>query len=132
VGVFVSLCNGEQVGLLQARLYLPQSWVDNKALCTKAGIPESEQIYRSKPELAVEMLKSLPATIRYDWVGGDCIYGNSLVLRQYLYDQKQSFVLDVDEELGVYLQKPSLLFLLKRRGEAAPQALWSVMPNPSY
>jgi hypothetical protein len=33
---------------------------------------------------------------------------DSLVLRQYLYDTKQSFVLDVGEELGVYLTKPQL------------------------
>ena len=55
VGVFAAPCNGEQVGLLQGRLYLPQEWVDDKARCTKAGIPEKEQIYRTKPALAVEI-----------------------------------------------------------------------------
>ena len=106
VGVFASLCNGEQVGLLQGRLYLPREWTDNKDRCAKAGIPEKEQIYRTKPELAVEILNALPKIVTYDWVVGDCIYGNSLTLRQYLYDKKQAFVLDVGEELGVYLERP--------------------------
>jgi SRSO17 transposase len=60
VGVFVSLCDGEQVGLLQDRLYLPQEWVNNKDRCDKAEIPPTEQIYRTKPELTVEFLKTLP------------------------------------------------------------------------
>ena len=49
-------------------------------------------------------------------MGGDCIYGNSLVVRQYLYDQKQAFVLDVGEELGVYLEKPDIYLPAKKEG----------------
>lgn len=116
VGVFASLCNGEQVGLLQGRLYLPQEWVDDKVRCTKAGIPQTEQIYRTKPELAVEILKTLPAQVTYAWVGGDCVYGNSWVVRHYLYEKKQVFVLDVGEELGVYLAPPNLYIPVKKTG----------------
>ena len=106
VGVFAALCNGEQVGLLQGRLYLPQEWVDDKERCTKAGVPTKEQVYRTKPELAIEIIKTLPRSVTYGWVGGDCIYGNSLTLRQYLDKNKKTFVLDVGEELGVYLERP--------------------------
>jgi SRSO17 transposase len=116
VGVFASLSDGEQVGLLQGRIYLPKEWTNDKKRCDKAGIPEEEQIYRTKPELAVEILKTLPVQVTYDWVGGDCIYGNSLVVRQYLYDKKQSFVLDVGEELGVYLAIPQLYIPAKKDG----------------
>jgi SRSO17 transposase len=116
VGVFASLSDGEQVGLLQGRIYLPKEWTNDKKRCDKAGIPEEEQIYRTKPELAVEILKTLPVQVTYDWVGGDCIYGNSLVVRQYLYDKKQSFVLDVGEELGVYLATPQLYIPQKKDG----------------
>jgi len=116
VGVFAALCQGEQVGLLQGRLYLPQAWVDDGVRCAQAGIPEAEQIYRTKPELAIEILKSLPAQVTYDWVGGDCLYGNSWRLRQYLYAQKQAFVLDVGEALGVYLTQPQLSLPSKKAG----------------
>lgn len=116
VGVFVALSDGSQVGLLQGRLYLPETWTSDEARCNKAGIPTEEQIYRTKPELAIEILKNLPASVRYDWVGGDCIYGNSLALRQYLYEQQQAFVLDVAETLGVYLEKPVLYVPDKKEG----------------
>ena len=116
VGVFASLSDGEQVGLLQGRLYLPKEWTDDEKRCDKAGIPKDEQIYRTKPELAIEILKTLPHQVTYDWVGGDCIYGNSLVVRQYLYDKKQAFVLDVGEELGVYLAPPQLYIPAKKDG----------------
>ena len=33
VGVFASLCDGQQVGLLQGRLYLPKGWVNDKDRC---------------------------------------------------------------------------------------------------
>lgn len=116
VGVFAALCNGEQVGLLQGRLYLPQEWVDDKARCTQAGIPAAEQIYRTKPELAVEIIKTLPAKVTYAWVGGDSIYGNSPVMRQYLYAQKKAFVLDVGEAWGVYLEQPQPYIPVKKQG----------------
>jgi SRSO17 transposase len=116
VGVFAALSNGNQVGLLQGRLYLPNDWVKDIERCTKAGIPKADQVYKTKPALAIEILKTLPAIITYDWVGGDCIYGNSLVLRQYLYDRKQAFVMDVGEELGVYLQRPLLAIPPKKEG----------------
>lgn len=116
VGVFAALCNGEQVGLVQGRLYLPQEWVDDPERCKKAGLPEAERIYRTKPQLAIEILKTLPNQVAYEWVGGDSIYGNSPVLRQHLYTQKKAFVLDVGEELGVYLEQPQPYIPTKKQG----------------
>ena len=49
-------------------------------------------------------------------MGGDCIYGNSYTLRQHLYSIKQAFVLDVGEELGVYLELPQLYIPPKKEG----------------
>jgi SRSO17 transposase len=124
VGVFASLCNNDQVGLVHGRLYLPQTWVDDKDRCNKVGIPKIEQVYRTKPELTIEILKTLPFKVVYDWVGGDCIYGNSITLRQYLYSKKQAFILDVGEELGVYLTKPQLYVPAKKGIKGAnPTAL---------
>ena len=108
VGVFASLSDGVQVGLLQGRLYLPKEWTGDPKRCERAGIPQSEQSYRTKPELAVEIIKTLPTDLAYDWVGGDCLYGNSLTVRQHLYNIKKDFVLDVGQELKVYLEEPPL------------------------
>lgn len=116
VGVFASLSDGDQVGLVQGRLYLPKEWTTDSKRCDKVGIPEDKRLYKTKPELAVEILKSLPESVTYDWVGGDCIYGNSQVVRQYLYNKKQAFVLDVGEELGIYLDLPKIYLPSKKEG----------------
>ncbi len=116
VGVFAALSNGDQVGLLQSRLYLPKEWTMDKKRCDKSGVPKADQVYRTKPELAIKIIETLPPRVCYDWVGGDCIYGNSLTLRRYLYAKKQAFVLDVGEELGVYLTLPQLYIPAKKDG----------------
>ena len=116
VGVFAGLTDGIQVGLVQGRLYLPKEWTNDKARCDAAKIPPSEQIYRTKPELSIEILKTLPSTVTYDWVGGDDLYGNSFTLRQYLQQTKQGFVLDVSDGLGVYLSQPEPFVPPKKEG----------------
>jgi len=130
VAVFAALCNSEQVGLLQGRLYLPCEWVDDPMRCAQAGIPETERVYRTKPELAVEILKTLPAAVTYDWVGGDSIYGNSLTVRQHLYAQQQAFVLDVGEELGVYLTQPALSIPAKKAGRGRTPTVYVCDTQP--
>lgn len=107
MGVFAALVKGQHVGLVNARVFLPQEWAQNSGRCKAAGVPTDQQTYQIKPELAVSMLKVLPPTVIYDWVGGDSICGNSPTLRNHLIAQKQAFVLDVGEELGIYLSDPA-------------------------
>jgi len=116
VGVFAALTDGVQTGQLQGRLYLPKEWTGDKKRCSKAKIPAAQQNYLSKPELSVEILKSLPESVKYDWVGGDDLYGNSFTLRNHLYEQCQAFVVDVSENLGVYQQKPQLYLPTPKQG----------------
>jgi SRSO17 transposase len=125
VGVFAALCAGGRVGLLQGRLYLPREWAGDTKRCGKAGIPLPERAYRTKPELAVEILRTLPEAVSCDWVGGDSIYGNSPVLRKHLYGDGQPFVLDVGEELGVYLSEPKVYLPGKTPGKGRTPTRWA-------
>lgn len=106
VAVFAALSQGDDVGMVDTRLFLPKIWTEDKKRCKKAGIPEKDQIYKTKPELALEMIKSNLDRIQYNWVGGDSIYGNSIVLRKGLQELEQLFVMDTSEDLLVYLQDP--------------------------
>ena len=106
VGVFAALCKGDKVGLVGARLYLPAAWSEDRKRCQAAGIPTEQQAYQSKPQLAMELMTDLVGKVTYDWVGGDAIYGNSLELRHYLIDKNRAFVLDVGQQLKVYLADP--------------------------
>lgn len=125
VGVFAALCAGGRVGLLQGRLYLPREWAEDAKRCEKAGIPLAERAYRTKPELAVEILRTLPEGVSYEWVGGDSIYGNSPCLRQYLYGVGQPFVMDVGEELGVYLAEPKVYVPEKSSAKGRTPTRWA-------
>lgn len=92
--------------MVDTGVYLPKVWTEDKARCKKAGIPKEEQVYRTKPALALQMIQQMKGEVKYDWVGGDSIYGNSKALRQGIQQLEQLFVMDVGEDLLVYLEDP--------------------------
>jgi len=106
VAVFAALSQGDDVAMVDTRLYLPKVWTQDRARCKKAGVPKQYQAYHTKPSLALQMLQQMRHEVKYDWVGGDSIYGNSKVLRQGLQQLEQLFVMDVGEDLLVYTQDP--------------------------
>lgn len=114
VGVFAALSQGEYVGLVGSRLFLPQEWASDAERCEAAGVPQSARVYRTKPELAVEILRVLPRQVSFDWVGGDTVYGNSVTLRRFLVGQQRPFVMDVGQGLGIYLCDPEPFVPLKK------------------
>ena len=55
-GVFLAYVSPLGWSLVEKRLYLPESWTSDAARCAAAGVPEDRRSYRSKTELALEML----------------------------------------------------------------------------
>lgn len=106
IGVYAGLSRADKISLVGAKLYLPKEWTADKKRCEKAGIPQEERKYRTKPALGLEIIKELEGVIEYDWVGGDSVYGNSPELRAGLREIGTAFVMDVGEELQVCLAKP--------------------------
>lgn len=107
VAVFASLVQGDRVGILNTRLYLPECWTSDRPRCEHAGIPEDHIIFRTKPELALEMVRAARKQgIRYQWVGGDGLYGHDSKFRYALDDDGEHYVLDVHEDETVYLEEP--------------------------
>lgn len=106
VAVFAALSQGDDVAMVDTRLYLPKIWTEDASRCKKAGIPKEDAIYKTKPTLALQMIQQMGDQVKYDWVGGDSIYGNSKVLRQGLQKLGQLFVMDVGENLEVFTEDP--------------------------
>lgn len=106
VGVFAALVQGDDVGMVDVRLYLPKVWTDDEKRCEKAGIPAVERTFKTKPSLATEMIEGLQGIVKYDWVGGDGAYGESSELRQSIAALGHKFVLDVHSNQLVYLEHP--------------------------
>ncbi len=107
VGVFAALVNEGNVGLVDTRLYLPTEWTDDPARCAKANIPVSERSFKTKPELALEMVRhARQCGIEFEWVGADALYGNTPSFLAALDQYGELFVVDVHKDQRVFLENP--------------------------
>ncbi len=72
-GMFLAYVSPLGRALVDQRLYLPESWTSDDARCAAAGVPEDQRRYRSKTELALELLQQAleRGHLRAGWVAGD-------------------------------------------------------------
>ncbi|MCF8372383.1 MAG: IS701 family transposase [Bacteroidales bacterium] len=109
VGVYASLCNGTEATLINEKLFLPKTWTDDPKRCEKAGIPKGEAIYRTKPQLALEMIDhDILKGVEFDWIGGDGLYGHNTELTKGLDERGLMYLLDVHKDERVFLSEPTL------------------------
>lgn len=107
VGVFGAIGKGDRVCLVDARLYLPKKWTCDAARCEEADIPKCEQVHRTKLELAQEIIRHARHTgLRFEWIGMDGLYGQSLALLQTLQEQGEVFMADIHADRHIYLNDP--------------------------
>lgn len=107
VAVFSVLANGRFAAPVDVRLYLPKQWCDDPVRCDKAGIPEEERVFRTKEELAFEMVEhARSGGLRFGWVGADAGYGKGPGFCLALDNIGQRFVVDVHSDFHVYLDDP--------------------------
>ena len=78
-GMFLAYVSPLGRVLVDKRLYLPKSWTSDPGRCAGAGVPEARRSYRSKTELALELLKRALQLghLRAEWVAGDDAFGMS-------------------------------------------------------
>jgi len=117
VGVYASLVNGKRCTLINERLFLPSCWTDDETRCAKAGIPKESVEYKTKPELALELIDSAIAEgINFDWIGGDGLYGHNYELCSALDERNLLFVLDVHKDQQIYAKEPVIFIPPKKAG----------------
>ncbi len=105
VGVFGALCRDALAVPVAARLYLPKEWTEDPARCAAAGIPESERGFRTKDELAVEIIgHAREQGLKFGWVAADAGYGKSPEAFYRLTAMQERFFIDVPSDFAVYLQ----------------------------
>ena len=107
MGVFGVLCQGVRAVLVDARLYLPKEWTEDPQRCREAGVPESEGHFRTKDQLAVEIiLHARKQGLKFGWVGADAGYGKSPETFYRLAELEEKFLIDVPSDFSVYLADP--------------------------
>lgn len=107
VAVFACLGQGQYATLIDTRLYLPKEWVQDPQRCLKAGVPEQAIVYKSKAELAFEMVVGARRNgVRFSWVGMDGGYGKEPAFLRRLEDSGEIFVADVHKDQQIYVEDP--------------------------
>jgi SRSO17 transposase len=121
VGVFVSLVQGDKVGIIDTRLYLPAEWTDDRKRCMEAGIPEDKIVFKTKCELGLDMiLCARKHGIGFEWVGGDGFYGHDSKLRYGLDDAGEFYLFDIHSDKYVYRDDPAPYIPEKKPGKGRP------------
>jgi SRSO17 transposase len=109
VAVMACLCNGDFASLVDAQLYLPQDWINNPARCDKVGIPKDRRVFKTKPELATQIVENqIKLGADFDFVGADGLYGNDLAFVNQLEDLGCVYMLDIHKDQRIFLEKPTL------------------------
>ena len=107
VAVFGSLVCDTERSLINTRLFLPECWTDDAARCEKAGIPLSACHGKTKPLLALDMVREDRQRGRqFEWVGGDGLYGHDSKCRYGLADDGEPYLLEIHVDDEVYLTPP--------------------------
>jgi SRSO17 transposase len=94
VGVYMSYVSRKEHALVDTRLYLPKEWTKDKKRCRRAGVPK-EVRFRTRHELALEMLREHRAVLPHAWVTGDDEMGRSSGFREELRGMKEQYLLAV-------------------------------------
>jgi len=95
VTVHLGVCRGRFRTLLDADLYLPESWDADRERCRDAGIPDA-LVYRPKWQIALEQWDRLHAHgVTLDWLTFDEEYGKRPGMIQGLDDRQQRFLGEV-------------------------------------
>lgn len=107
VAVFGVLAKNHYSVPVDVKLYLPKTWIDTPNRCDKAGIPESERTFRTKDELAIEIVDNAQRNgLRFGWVGADAGYGKGPGFCLELHKRKHLFVVDVHSDFSLYFEEP--------------------------
>jgi len=103
VGVFLGYTSSKGHVLIDRELYLPESWVKDRARRKEAHVPKDTR-FHTKPELGRRMLKHAFAQgVPIQWVTGDAVYGDNGKLRQWLEENEHPYVLAVSSNMHVFV-----------------------------
>lgn len=117
VAVYAALSAERYYGLVDTALFLPQSWTSAPKRCKAAGVPKERRQYKTKVELALDMVRhQLEIGTKFDFVGADGLYGNSYWFGRELDKLGVLYVLEVHKDQPVYTEPPAL-YLPEKQGE---------------
>jgi SRSO17 transposase len=95
VAVSLGYVSATAHSLVDMRLYLPKEWINDKARLDKAGVPHERRGYRSRHQLALDMLQERGASLPHGWIAGDDEMGRPYWFRRRLEQLAERYLLAV-------------------------------------
>jgi SRSO17 transposase len=120
VNVQVAVTDGVVAVPVGARLYLPQSWTEDRARCQAAGIPEAVA-FATKPQIALALIAEvLASAVAPAPVLADSAYGNNGEFRAGLRELDLEFFLQIDPQQLTGWAQPVALEKKRTRWQVRP------------
>jgi SRSO17 transposase len=108
--------------LVDTRLYLPKAWTKDTARLDKVGVPKTSRAYRTRHQLALEMLAQNGAALPHRWIAGDDEMGRPSWFRRRLAGLGEQYMLAVPANTSMRDMEGELL-AYSGRGRH-PQRSW--------
>lgn len=109
VAVFGCLSNGDFASLVDVRLYLPQDWCNDPERCSEAGIPDENRPFKTKTELAIDIIhQQIDNGVCFDFIGADGYYGNDANLARNIDQMGYIYMLDIPWTQKIFTLEPEL------------------------
>jgi SRSO17 transposase len=70
VGVYMAYVTRKEHAIVNTRLYLPEEWAKDRRRRKEAGVPQSIK-FRTRHQLALEMLSECGGELPHTWIAGD-------------------------------------------------------------
>lgn len=110
--------------MVDVEIFLPKEWFSATfaPLRRQVGIPEARQVFESKLELGLKMIRRAEAEqLPFEAVLCDDLYGRSHEFRAALDGDGVLYMADVPSHLRVYLEQPTIGIPEPKAGKRGPQ-----------
>jgi len=108
MGVFLAYASAAGHTLLDERLYLPEEWASDAIRREEAGVPDGI-VFRTKPELALELIRQVGPKVRHGWVTFDEGYGKDPGFLSGLEELDERYIGEVPKSCRGWLQRPKVI-----------------------
>jgi SRSO17 transposase len=126
--VSLTLARGEVPVTVALRLFLPESWTNDRARLKRAGVPIEYRAARTKPEIALaEIDRVIAAGARFGCVLADAGYGLSSPFRQGLTQRGLTWAVGIPLHLKVYPVGVQMIWPRAQRGRPRQHAIPNIL-----
>lgn len=94
--------------MVDARLFLPEDWCIDSTRCDEAGTPELKRSFKTKLDLAYEIVKRQSNQIDFDFVSADGYYGNDADFARKIEELGYLYMLDIHANQSICLEPTKL------------------------